>query len=95
MNEQLKFDSHGMNKHMIMIAILQPIQLNYRINTHPINIIVFLSFFALQGELTPVTNIDGRVIGSGQRGPITARLQEAYQSLPDRPGWATEIPPFE
>mmetsp|Transcript_46597 Transcript_46597/g.113511 ORF Transcript_46597/g.113511 Transcript_46597/m.113511 type:complete len:638 (-) Transcript_46597:309-2222(-) len=46
------------------------------------------------GELTPVTRIDGRVIGEGIRGPITQRLQEAYKSLPDRPGWATEIPPF-
>lgn len=47
------------------------------------------------GELTPVTMIDGRVIGTGVRGPITARLQDAYQTLPEKPGWATEIPPFE
>lgn len=46
------------------------------------------------GELTPVTMIDGRVIGSGVRGPITQRLQEVYKTLPERPGWATEIPPF-
>ena len=46
------------------------------------------------GELTPVTKIDGRVIGTGQRGPVTARLQEAYKTLPDRPGWSTELPPF-
>ena len=46
------------------------------------------------GELTPVTQIDGRIIGSGERGAITKRLQEAYKSLPERPGWATEIPPF-
>lgn len=46
------------------------------------------------GELTPVTRIDGRVIGEGIRGPITQRLQEAYKTLPERPGWATEIPPF-
>ena len=47
------------------------------------------------GELTPVTNIDGRIIGEGVRGPVTARLQEAYKTLSERPGWATEIPPFE
>jgi branched-chain amino acid aminotransferase group I len=48
------------------------------------------------GELTPVRMIDGRVIGiEGKRGPITAKLQKVYQSLPERPGWATEIPPFE
>jgi len=46
------------------------------------------------GELTPVTKIDGRVIGTGRRGPVTARLQEAYKTLPDRPGWSTELPPF-
>jgi branched-chain amino acid aminotransferase group I len=47
------------------------------------------------GELTPVTLIDGRVIGNGVRGEITERLQEAYRTLPERPGWATEIPPFD
>lgn len=47
------------------------------------------------GELTPVTWIDGRVIGDGKRGEITARLQNAYQKLPDLPGWATPIPPFD
>ena len=46
------------------------------------------------GELTPVTMIDGRVIGSGVVGPVTKRLQEAYSALPERPGWATIIPPF-
>ena len=39
--------------------------------------------------------IDGRVIGTGSRGEITKRLQEAYKTLPEREGWATEIPPFE
>ena len=47
------------------------------------------------GELTPVTMIDGRVIGTGSRGEITKRLQEAYKTLPEREGWATPIPPFE
>lgn len=46
------------------------------------------------GELTPVTMIDGRIIGSGALGPITKRLQDTYKTLPERPGWATEIPPF-
>ena len=46
------------------------------------------------GELTPVTMIDGRVIGQGVRGAITQRLQDVYKTLPERPGWATEIPPF-
>lgn len=46
------------------------------------------------GELTPVTMIDGRVIGSGSRGPVTQRLQDAYKTLPERTGWATPIPDF-
>eukprot|EP00536_Pseudo-nitzschia_multiseries_P007079 jgi/Psemu1/65868/estExt_Genemark1.C_1600026 len=46
------------------------------------------------GELTPVTKIDGRVIGSGVRGVITKRLQDAYKALPAKPEWSTEIPPF-
>lgn len=47
------------------------------------------------GELTPVVNIDGRVIGTGKRGPITAQLQDVFKTLPERDGWATELPPFE
>ncbi|CAB9526668.1 acid aminotransferase-like protein 2 [Seminavis robusta] len=48
------------------------------------------------GELTPVTWIDGRVIGSGgERGENTKRLQEAYKTLPERPGFATELPPYK
>ena len=44
------------------------------------------------GELTPVKMIDGRNIGTGQRGPVTARLQEAYKNTLTR--WSTELPPF-
>ena len=47
------------------------------------------------GELTPVTMIDGRVIGDGKRGPITELLQSTYSTLPERDGFSTEIPPFE
>ena len=47
------------------------------------------------GELTPVVNIDGRIIGDGICGPITQQLQQLYQTLPDRDGWSTPIPPFE
>ncbi|GKY98567.1 hypothetical protein MPSEU_000813500 [Mayamaea pseudoterrestris] len=47
------------------------------------------------GELTPVTMIDGRVIGNGKRGPITTKLQEVYKTLPERDGYATPLPEFE
>jgi protein-lysine N-methyltransferase EEF2KMT len=47
------------------------------------------------GELTPVTMIDGRMIGQGQRGPITKQLQDIYQTLPERgEPWSTIIPDF-
>jgi len=45
-------------------------------------------------ELTPVTMIDGHVIGSGKMGDITKRLLEAYHELPDRADWVTDIPTF-
>ena len=46
------------------------------------------------GEITPMTTFDGRKVGSGERGKVTKRLQDAFKSLPERPGWATEIPQF-
>ncbi len=33
------------------------------------------------GAQTPVGEIDGRVIGSGQMGPVTARIRDAYKTL--------------
>lgn len=47
------------------------------------------------GEITPVTKIDGRVIGKGKRGVVTEQLQQAYKrSIETRLDWSTEIPPF-
>jgi branched-chain amino acid aminotransferase len=37
------------------------------------------SFFTgTAAEVTPINNVDGRVIGNGKRGEITAKLQSAY-----------------
>lgn len=33
--------------------------------------------------LVPVREVDGRLVGTGQRGPVTARLQELYAALMD------------
>jgi branched-subunit amino acid aminotransferase/4-amino-4-deoxychorismate lyase len=47
------------------------------------------------GELTPVREIDGRLIGpdgTGQPGPVIRRLQEAYKDLTNREG--VPLPPF-
>lgn len=48
------------------------------------------------GELTPVTKIDGRVIGrENARGAITELLQRKYkEAVATRDDWSTEIPPF-
>jgi branched-chain amino acid aminotransferase len=35
-------------------------------------------FTGTAAEVTPIREVDGRVIGDGKRGPITARLQKAF-----------------
>ncbi|HTD91935.1 MAG TPA: branched-chain amino acid transaminase [Burkholderiales bacterium] len=35
-------------------------------------------FTGTAAEVTPIRELDGRIIGSGQRGPITAKLQKAF-----------------
>jgi branched-chain amino acid aminotransferase len=38
-------------------------------------------FTGTAAEVTPIRELDGRTIGSGQRGPITANLQKAFFDL--------------
>jgi branched-chain amino acid aminotransferase len=38
-------------------------------------------FTGTAAEVTPIRELDGRIIGSGQRGPITAKLQKAFFDL--------------
>lgn len=35
-------------------------------------------FTGTAAEVTPIREVDGRTIGSGRRGPVTARLQQAF-----------------
>jgi branched-chain amino acid aminotransferase len=47
-------------------------------------------------EITPIVSVDRIQVGSGQRGPITRALQEAYFGVlegrrPDRYGWLTFV----
>ncbi len=49
-------------------------------------------FVGTASEVTPVRSVDHWPIGSGARGPITARIQERYMAIvrgehPDRRGW--------
>jgi len=51
-------------------------------------------FCGTAAEITPVRSVDGIVVGSGKRGPITAQLQEAFFDIvegrvDDRHGWLT------
>ncbi|MGC8874445.1 MAG: branched-chain amino acid transaminase [Chloroflexia bacterium] len=57
---------------------------------------VFLTGTA--AEITPVRSIDGKIVGDGRRGPITARLQDAFFALvegraEDRYGWLFYVNP--
>ncbi len=42
------------------------------------------------GELSPVGEIDGRIIGNGERGPVTVQFQEWYTELTANEGVAVE-----
>ena len=48
-------------------------------------------------EITPVRKVDGLVVGRGVRGPVTARIQDAFFGLfdgrtEDRWGWLDAVP---
>ncbi|MGH7759502.1 MAG: aminotransferase class IV, partial [Candidatus Dormibacteria bacterium] len=49
-------------------------------------------------QIAPVSQVDGRPVGSGRIGPITHRLQEWYLQIvrgevDDFPGWRTAVEP--
>jgi branched-chain amino acid aminotransferase len=53
-------------------------------------------FTGTAAEVTPIREVDGRMIGNGRRGPITRRLQELYfeqvQGRRDEyPEWLTPV----
>lgn len=53
-------------------------------------------FTGTVAEVTPIASVDGKPVGEGQRGPVTARLQAAFFSIargqaPDRHGWLTPV----
>jgi branched-chain amino acid aminotransferase len=56
-----------------------------------------LFFTGTAVEVTPVTSVDRVTVGSGERGPVTKAIQEAFfgmlkGELPDRYGWLTAVP---
>lgn len=55
-----------------------------------------LFFTGTAAEVTPIRSVDHYTIGSGSRGPITARLQEAFFDVVhhgnDPYGWLTFVP---
>jgi branched-chain amino acid aminotransferase len=53
-------------------------------------------FTGTAAEVTPVRSVDRVTVGEGQRGPLTARVQELFFGitagrLPDRHGWLTFV----
>jgi branched-chain amino acid aminotransferase len=44
------------------------------------------------GELTPVVEVDGRQIGSGKGGPLTAKLAEAFHARVASGRWSAPFP---
>jgi len=55
-----------------------------------------LFFTGTAAEITPIRSVDGIQVGAGQRGPVTARLQEQFfgivtGDLEDRFGWLTWV----
>ncbi|MBT8441182.1 MAG: aminotransferase class IV [Gammaproteobacteria bacterium] len=50
---------------------------------------VFLS--STGGGVIPVTEVDGKPVGSGKPGPVTGRLQQAYWALHEDPAYTTPI----
>lgn len=53
-------------------------------------------FTGTAAEITPVRSVDRIAVGSGRRGPITARVQEQFFGitegrLPDRHGWLAYV----
>jgi len=53
-------------------------------------------FTGTAAEITPVRSVDHIQIGAGRRGPVTARLQEAFYAITsgksaDRWGWLTPV----
>jgi len=56
-----------------------------------------LFFSGTAVEVTPVTSVDRVTIGSGERGPVTKAIQDAFfgivkGDLPDRYGWLSPVP---
>ncbi len=53
-------------------------------------------FTGTAAEVTPIREVDGRVVGAGRRGPITGKLQSLYFEYvsgkrPDRPEWLAPV----
>jgi len=57
-------------------------------------------FTGSAAEITPISKIDDITIGSGSRGPITKKLQDAFFGIvkgevEDRHGWLTYVPKYK
>lgn len=56
-----------------------------------------LFFTGTAVEITPIGSVDRIPVGTGERGPVTKALQDAFfgivkGELPDRYGWLSPVP---
>ena len=64
-----------------MVSFIKELGLDFtekRITRDEVYVSDEVFFTGTAAEVTPVREIDGRVIGSGSRGPVTAQLQTMY-----------------
>ncbi len=58
-----------------------------------------LFFTGTAAEVTPIRSVDHHIVGEGHRGPVTARLQDAFFDIVkngnDPYGWLTPVPVAE
>jgi len=64
-------------------AIEIALRLGYRVETRVLELRHLLNadeafFTGTAAEITPIREVDGDVIGSGRRGPVTERIQKAF-----------------
>jgi len=57
-------------------------------------------FTGSAAEITPISRIDDIEIGSGKRGSVTKRLQDAFFDIvegraEDKYGWITHVPEYK
>ena len=67
-------------------VIALALDLGYEVETRPLDVKDLLNwdeafFTGTAAEVTPIRELDGRLVGGGKRGPITTRLQRKFSNV--------------